>query len=151
MPIMPYLSFFLYLCGAKSIKIKSNMRKIILFAALALGLSACQESLEEQAARQARKFTAEKCPMQMEMQVMDSMVFDVPTRTLQKFYRLTGEADREDLEFDRLRQALIDELRNEPSYRIYRERGFNFQYTYRSESNPEKVLFEAILTKNDYK
>lgn len=151
MPIMPYLSFFLYLCGAKSIKIKFNMRKIILFAALAIGFAACQESLEEQAARQAKKFTAEKCPMQMEMQVMDSMVFDVPTRTLQKFYRLTGEADREDLEFDRLRQALIDELRNEPSYRIYRERGFNFQYTYRSESNPEKVLFEAILTKDDYK
>ena len=148
---MPYLSFFLYLCGAKSIKIKINMRKIILFAALAIGFAACQESLEEQAARQAKKFTAEKCPMQMEMQVMDSMVFDVPTRTLQKFYRLTGEADREDLEFDRLRQALIDELRNEPSYRIYRERGFNFQYTYRSESNPDKILFEAILTKDDYK
>lgn len=127
------------------------MRKIILFAALAIGFAACQESLEEQAARQAKKFTAEKCPMQMEMQVMDSMVFDVPTRTLQKFYRLTGEADREDLEFDRLRQALIDELRNEPSYRIYRERGFNFQYTYRSESNPDKILFEAILTKDDYK
>ncbi|MBQ9668136.1 MAG: hypothetical protein IJV45_05275 [Prevotella sp.] len=127
------------------------MKKTLIFAALMLGLTACQESLEEQAARQAKKFTEEKCPMQMEMQIMDSMVFDVPTRTLQKFYRLTGEADREDLEFDRLRQALIDELRNEPSYRVYRERGFNFEYVYRSEREPEKVLFQALLSKEDYK
>ncbi len=126
------------------------MKKTFIFAALTLSLMSCQESLEEQAARQAKKFTEEKCPMQMEMQIMDSMVFDVPTRTLQKFYRLTGEADREDLEFERLRQALIDELRNEPSYRVYRERGFNFEYVYRSESDPEKVLFEALLSKEDY-
>ena len=126
------------------------MKKILLFACLLTGLVSCQESLEEQAARQARKFTAEKCPMQMEMQVMDSMVFDVNTRTLQKYYRLTGQADRSDLEFDRLRQALIEELQNEPSYRVYRERGFNFQYIYRSEKNPDVVLFEALLSKEDY-
>lgn len=127
------------------------MKKILLFAALMLGFTACQESLEEQAARQAKKFTEEKCPMQMEMQIMDSMVFDVPTRTLQRYYRLTGAADHDGLDFDRLRQALIDELRNEPSYRIYRERGFNFQYVYRSASTPEKVLFETLLAKEDYK
>ena len=129
-----------------------QMKKALLLTALmAVGFVSCQESLEEQAARQAKKYTEERCPMQLEMLIMDSIVFDIPTRTLTKFYRLTGEADHADLDHARLRQALIDELRNEPSYRVYRERGFNFGYIYRSEKEPTKVLFDALLTKNDYK
>jgi len=126
------------------------MRKKILFAALTIALAACQKSLEEQAAQQARKFTAERCPMRMEMQVLDSMVFDINTRTLQRYYRLTGEADHDGLDYSMLKQALVNELKNEPTYRVYREKGFNFYYIYRSEKNPEKVLFEALLTKEDY-
>jgi len=129
-----------------------QMKKALLMTALmAVCFASCQESLEEQAARQAKKYTEERCPMQMEMLIMDSIVFDIPTRTLTKYYRLTGEADHGDLDFPRLRQALIDELRNEPSYRVYRERGFNFEYVYRSEKEPEKVLFEALLAKEDYR
>ncbi len=89
--------------------------------------------------------------MQMEMQIMDSMVFDISTRTLQRYYRLTGASDHDGLDYRQLRQALIEELRNEPSYRVYREKEFNFYYIYRSAAHPDTVRFEALLTKEDYR
>ena len=119
--------------------------------ALALGLLSCQESLEKQAERQARKFTMERCPMKLDYLILDSMTFDVSTRTLQRYYRLTGAADHDSLDFTLLRNALIKELRNEPTYRVYREKEFNFYYEYRSDNCPDIVRFTAMLTKDDYR
>lgn len=131
-------------------RICNNMKKNLILAVCAVMLAGCQESLEERTAQQAKKFTAERCPMQIGMQVLDSMVFDVPTRTLKRYFRLTGDADHDGLDFDLLKSSLIDELKNEPTYRVYREHGYSFSYEYRSEKNPDVVLFEALLTKDDY-
>ena len=41
-------------------------------------------------------------------------------------------------------------LKNTTSMKTYKDNGYNFAYTYRSEKDPKKILFETLLTKEDY-
>lgn len=127
------------------------MKKFLLLAVISLGLSSCQQSLEERCAEEAKKYTQKNCPAKIdEFTVMDSMTFDTPTHTLKYYYRLTGTADREVLEQERMRKALLDALKNSTSMKAYKDAGYNFEYSFRSEKAPEVVLFSAKFTEKDY-
>ena len=128
------------------------MKKIFLFACLALIFAACQESLEDRCAREAKEYTARNCPAKMEENViLDSLTFEKGTHTLHYYYRLTGIADKEGL-LDSLQaiKVLKDGLKNTTAMKTYKDNGYNFAYTYHSEKDPKKVLFEVTFTKNDY-
>ena len=128
------------------------MKKVFLFACLALIFAACQESLEDRCAREAKEYTARNCPAKMEENViLDSLTFEKGTHTLHYYYRLTGIADKEGL-LDSLQatKVLKDGLKNTTAMKTYKDNGYNFAYTYHSEKDPKKVLFEVTFTKNDY-
>ncbi|MBQ8464321.1 MAG: hypothetical protein IJ544_09445 [Prevotella sp.] len=129
------------------------MRKTLLLLAAAVMLTACQESLEERAAREAREVTETKCPMPIGNNMMlDSIVFDIPTLTQSQYFRFTGLNDNDSVVFA-LRDAkavLVNELKSTTTYRALMERGVSFRYVYRSSRNPEKVYLETTLTPEDY-
>lgn len=129
------------------------MKKTALFFALFLLFTACQETLEERAAREAREYTEKNCPTHAGNGVMlDSMVFDIESRTLNRYFTMTGKLDDVNaLNNVDVRMVLLQELKNFPSYKTYLEAGFNFRYVYRSQSRPELILFDTTLTEKDYR
>ena len=128
------------------------MKKIIVFATLALFLTACQESLEDRCARDAKTYTAKNCPAKMEENIiLDSLTFERATHTLHYYYRMTGLADKENaLDTAAAAQILRDGLKNTTAMKVYKDNGYNFTYTYRSEKDPKKTILEVALTKKDY-
>ena len=127
-------------------------RKLLFSAFSLLFLTACQESLEQVAERTLKEYTQKNCPQQMgETVVMDSCRFEADTHTLHYFYRFQGAMDNDSVQDPvNMRQLLIGALKNETSTRDFKKAGYSFQYTYRSDSNPEKVLFDTRITKEDY-
>ena len=94
-------------------------------------LTACQESLEDRCAREAKEYTRKNC--------------------LHYYYRLTGFADNDSI-VERLGAANIlkNELRNTTTLQLYKDNHYRFAYTYRSEKDPKKVLLDLVFTDKDY-
>ena len=129
------------------------MKKLLVFATLVLFMASCQESLEDRCAREAKQYTAKNCPVRMDKNIiMDSLTFEKATHTLHYYYRLTGLADKDGaLDSIDAKSLLKNELKNSTSMKTYKDNGYNFAYTYHSEKDPNKVVFEAIFTEKDYK
>ena len=119
---------------------------------MALTFAACQESLEERAAREAEMYTKKNCPAKIsETVIMDSMTFEAPTRTLHYYYTLTGVADSLGIDDkDEARSSLLAALKNNTALASFKEEGFSFAYTYHSQRSPQTVLFETVFKKGDY-
>ena len=128
------------------------MKKVLVFACLALIFVACQESLEDKCARESKEYTARNCPAKMEENIiLDSLTFEKATHTLHYYYRMTGSADKENaLDTAAAAQILRDGLKNTTAMKVYKDNGYNFTYTYRSEKDPKIILFEVALTDKDY-
>lgn len=129
------------------------MKKVIVFALAILTFAACQESLEERAAREASLYTKKNCPAIMaDNLVMDSLTFEANTHTLHFYYTLSGNADTVGVmnQID-ARTVLLSELKNTTSMLNYKEAGYNFAYTYHSQKNPRTVIFQTVFTEKDYK
>ena len=116
------------------------MKKLWVLSAIMMLLTACQESLEDRCAREAKEYTRKNCPAKMDNNsILDSLTFERETHTLHYYYRLTGFADNDSI-VERLGAANIlkNELRN------------TIAYTYRSEKDPKKVLLDLVFTDKDY-
>ena len=128
-----------------------SIRFLMLTAAIATTMAACQESLEQKAAHEALMFTQKNCPARMsDNLVIDSMVFEQDTHTIHYYYTLTASADSVGLFGETLRRVLLTDLKNTTALMPYKEAGYRFGYTYHSQQNPNEVLFEAIFSENDY-
>ena len=128
------------------------MKKFITFALAAIVFTACQESLEEKAAQEAKMYTQKNCPAMIgENLRMDSLTFELPTRTLHYYYTLSGVADNVGLLDDETaRNSLLNELKNTTSMMAYKEAGYRFAYTYHSQKNPKTILFDMVFSEKDY-
>ena len=128
------------------------MKKYLLILVCVGLLSACQESLEDRCAREAREYTEKNCPVRLDnTTTLDSMTFERDTHTLHYYYRLTGVADRDDiLQETNAVDALRKELKNTTTLRVYKENKYRFAYTYRSEKDPQKILLDVVFTEKDY-
>lgn len=129
------------------------MKKFIFTVMAAFALTACQESLEDRCAREAKEYTEKKCPVQINPSTtIDSMTFDKATHTVHYHYTLSGAGDNPEV-ISKLnpRKILIDELKNSTSVRGYKEAGYSFAYTYYSASNKGKKLFDVLIKEKDYK
>lgn len=116
-----------------------------------LTLAACQESMEDRAARDAEETTAKLCPMRLNDDgtlILERITFDKGTRIWKQDYLL--EAAPEVLEQFDMRDALLKELRNMPSYKPYMENNFIFQYVFCDMTNPKDTLMDIKLTPKDY-
>jgi hypothetical protein len=132
------------------------MKKILLFTTAILLLTACQESLEEKAAREAREVTESKCPMPIgDNMYLDSIVFDIPTLTQTQYFRFTGNSDNDStveniVSNNDLKVTLVKELKNTPSYKALMNKGISFRYIYGSTAESEKTYIDITVTKEDY-
>lgn len=132
---------------------KMTIRKnITIMAVAAFMLAACQESLEDRCIRECRQYTQKNCPARFDDNtILDSMTFDRATHTLHYYFTLAGTADSIGvLNEAEARKALLGELRNSTATKHYKDKGYSFAYTYHSQSRPDLVLYDLLLTKKDY-
>lgn len=118
----------------------------------ALVLTGCQESLEDRCEREAKDYTAKKCPALLtEGVTIDSLVFYKSTHTLTYYYTLSGVLDNaEALESHDFRSILLRELRNSPDLNLYKEAGYNFDYVYYSQKQRGTLLLNTTFRSKDY-
>ena len=127
------------------------MKKILVLLTALLTLSACQESMEERAERDAREATVKRCPMRLNDEgtlILERINFDKSTRTWKQDFLL--DAAPETLEQLDMRDILLQDLKNQPSYKPYMESQFIFQYIYCDMKNPKDTLINIKLTPKDY-
>lgn len=115
-------------------------------------ISSCQETIEERCVRECREYTKTKCPLPCdEYTTIDSLVFDADSHTLIYYYTLKAEADSAGMiSVENARNALLQEAKNSTKIRLYKEHGYSFRYIYHSQRNPETVLLDILLKKEDY-
>ena len=108
--------------------------------------------MEDRCEREAKEFTKRNCPTMIEAEIMiDSMTFERSTHTIHYYYKLTGNSDRADAyKADEVKTLLKNALKNTTSVQIYKDEGYSFEYTYRSEKDPKVIYFDVLLTKKDY-
>lgn len=114
-------------------------------------LSACRESIDDKAVREARQYTAKNCPVEIAPGfVSDSLVFDKSSRTLNYHFSIKSDAGKVLLDSVQARANVLSSVVNATNLRIYKEAGFNFRYTYRSASPPHALLLDLVFTPEDY-
>lgn len=130
------------------------IKKKLFFAfAVVLLLSACQESLEQRCAREAKEYSKKNCPAPIAKGVtIDSMSFDVATHTLIYSYTLDGVIDdTATIRRNNPREQMLQQLKNATAMKPYRDAGYNFRYTYYSTKDKGQKLFEATFQEKDYR
>ncbi len=124
--------------------------KYLFLTILAIGLTSCQESLEERCQRELAEYTKKNCPAYVDrFTVQDSVTYEPDTRTIHYYYTLSGNADNID-NLQGARNILINQLRNTTFLKAYKDDGFRFSYTYYSKSTGKKLV-EHTFTEADYK
>ena len=117
-----------------------------------LSLTSCQESLEDRCARECNEYNTKKCPAKISEGItIDSLVFERASHTLHYYSTFSGLADNpEVVNGINPRKVLIDEVRNSPNIKTYKDAGYNFHYTYFSASRKSK-LADVLVMEKDYK
>lgn len=118
-------------------------------------LSSCHRTtLEDQAENLAKEYTERYCPTPIkDMQRTDSMTFDRNTHTLSFYFTLTDQADNVDnmkLLQKKITKTLLDELKENTTFKVYKDAGYNFRYVFRSKST-NNILYEKNFSRKNYK
>lgn len=128
---------------------KKNALLGLTASVLLLSLTACHESIEDRAAREAKEYTEKFCPTPVKNgQRTDSMTFTKDTKTFNYYVTLSGQADNPvALEKNRkkITTLLQQGLHDDPGTKVYRDNGFRFRYILRSTKQSGKVLYDAVI------
>lgn len=129
------------------------MKKAVILIMSIMLLTACQESLEDRCAREAKEFTEKNCPRAVDKEiVLDSMTFEKATHTISYLYTLTGTLDNpQRVDKTKFREALLLEVKNSTNLKLYKDAGYSFRYAYYSEKENGTKLFEATFRESDYR
>ena len=138
--------------GAKTIEKRDMKKTVVLFMSIMLFV-ACQESLEDRCAREAKEFTEKNCPRAVDKEiVLDSMTFEKSTHTISYLYTLTGVLDDpQRIDSAKFHELLLMEVKNSTNLKLYKDAGYAFRYAYYSEKNNGTKLFEATFRESDYR
>ena len=128
------------------------MKKVLWISLACLFLTACQETLEQRCAREAKEYTEKHCPAPIAKDVtIDSMSFDKATHTLTYSYTLSGMLDDSAvIRRNNPTDQMLLQLRNATAMKPYKDAGYNFRYIYYSTKNTGTKLFEATFLEKDY-
>lgn len=129
------------------------MKKTVVLLMGIMLLTACQESLEDRCAREAKEFTEKNCPRAVDKEiVLDSMTFEKSTHTISYLYTLMGTLDDpQRIDSKHFRELLLMEVKNSTNLKLYKDAGYSFRYCYYSEKENGTKLFEATFRKSDYR
>ena len=118
-------------------------------------LASCQrETKDEKIRRDFRNLTEKECPKDVDPYTsMDSVVYDIPTRTLSYYYSVREMLDDESLYTEEVvnlhREKVQKDLKSSIQMKSYKDQGITFRYEYRSVTSG-KVLLDLSFTKEDY-
>ena len=131
-----------------------RMKQFLIAAIVIVSMSSCHhDSLEDRAEKLTKDYTERYCPTPVQnMQRTDSITFDRSTHTFNYYYTLSGKADDAKViakNKGKLNKELLRQLKDNTSYKVFKEAGFNFHYVFRSQANG-KVLLESNFTKKLY-
>ena len=128
------------------------MKKLITLLAISTIFLACQESLEERCAREAKEYTAKHCPVRVAQDIIfDSMSFDKTSHGISYAYTVQGVLDDAGIIHRNMpRERLLIEVKNSPHLNLYKEAGYSFRYVYYSAKKKGTQLFEATFHQSDY-
>ena len=102
----------------------------------------------------AKEYTEKYCPTPVNnFTRTDSVVFDKATRTYHYYCTLTGIMDSAVIinkNKSKINDGLLQSITKSTNIKAYKEAGFNFAYTCRSQKNPRLILFEGMYTQKDY-
>lgn len=129
------------------------MKKLITLLAISTIFLACQESLEDRCAREAKTYTEKHCPVKVAPDIIfDSMAFDKSSHIITYAYTVSGVLDdAEVINRNMPRERLLMEVKNSPHLQLYKEAGYSFRYIYYSAKNKGTQLFEATFHQSDYR
>ena len=123
------------------------MYKVLTLACLGalIAFSACKrESMDEKIKRDCEQFTQRNCPQSISGFQLDSLCYDIDSRTRSEYYTIEGDADK-----NKFSEFTLGALKNDLDSKHLKDEGINFRYVYRSATNGE-ILFEFTFTKEDY-
>lgn len=107
-------------------------------------LTACQETIEERAEREAREYTQKYCPTPPQNNVItDSIVFDKKSRTQIHYGTFVGVIDdsaKIAAAKEEIKRETLTMLRQNASIKTYKDAGFNFELVYRSQKTGHQLL-----------
>jgi len=131
------------------------LKRNILLTALSVCLFACQHaSLEDRAESYTKDYTERFCPTPVQdMQRTDSLTFDRSSHTFNYYFTLVDKADNADIikvKRKEITDALLKQLKENTSAKLYKDEGYNFHYVFRSGSKGN-ILLEHTFTSKQYK
>lgn len=122
------------------------MIKKLIYAVAILSITACTESLEDKAEREAKEYTEKVCPTPYVNNCRtDSAVFDKKSKTYTYYVTLQGKADNAtaiNANKKKLHEVQQQGIDNNPGLKKYKEAHFSFRFVYRSASENGKVLLD---------
>ena len=129
------------------------MKKCLFILAGAFLMAACQESLEQRCAREAKEYSEKYCPAPIAQGVtVDSMSFDMSSHTLIYSYSLNGVIDDPSVILRNApKEKLLQQLKNATAMKPYKDAGYNFRYIYYSTKDKGKILFDTTFKEKDYR
>jgi len=130
------------------------MKKFVVIFISVFMLSACHESLEDRATREAKEYTQRYCPTPVNnFSRTDSVVFEKSTHIYHYYCTFSDKMDDKkiiDLNRSEIHEGLLKGLKESTDIKAYKDAGFNFQYTCHSAKNPSRVLYEDKFTAKNY-
>lgn len=131
------------------------MKRIFLFMAVVVLTCACQESLEERAARESVAYTKKNCPATLnKFTRLDSLTFDIKSKTFTQHLTLLIDSLTPDSVAKmkhQLQEALVEAIRNDTNQKIYKDAGYSFRFVARAKEDKTVVLYDNTISKEDYK
>lgn len=121
----------------------------------AILLGGCKrESKDERFRREYEQFTLKECPKDMNPYTrMDSICYDIESRTLTEYYTVSDLLDNDSLYTEEViedyRTNLLKELKGSIQMKPQKDEGINFSYLYRSITSGKELL-EVTFTPEDY-
>ena len=121
-----------------------------------LAFVACKrESKDERFQREFRQFTQKECPKLIDQTTrMDSICYDIASRTLTEYYTVMDKLDVDSIYADGqlmsdFRESMLKGLKGNIPMKTYKDEGITFRYTYRSASTG-KTRLELTFSKEEY-
>ena len=132
------------------------MKKVLALLCLgAILLVGCKrETKDERFKRDYEQFTLKECPKEVAPNTrMDSICYDMKSRTLTEYYTLSGNLDIDSIYTEEVAEeymkGLLGELKSSIKMKPLKDENINFSYCYRSNTSGN-VLLETTLTPEDY-
>lgn len=134
------------------------MKRILVMLCLGtlIVCGACRrETKDEKIRRDYEMFTQKECPKLMdECTRMDSICYDIASRTLTEYYTVMGQLDADSLFADDeligdFTDNMLASLKGSIKLKQYKDEGISFSYIYRSQSTG-KTRLELTFTPEDY-